>query len=60
MSERPPDLDKRVIRLPDGRRLIYYRFPEEAGREEAPPARPGPEEAPQGASRAPRLPGEER
>jgi hypothetical protein len=27
MSERPPRLDKREIRLPDGRRLIYYAFP---------------------------------
>jgi hypothetical protein len=54
-SERRPDLDKRVIRLPDGRRLVYYRFPDERRDEETPPARPG--EAP--ASPPPAPPGEE-
>ena len=29
MSEREPRLDKEVVRLPDGRRLIYYAFPEQ-------------------------------
>ena len=28
MSNRQGDLDKREIRLPDGRRLIYYSFPD--------------------------------
>ncbi|HEU4385418.1 MAG TPA: hypothetical protein VFR85_18170 [Anaeromyxobacteraceae bacterium] len=56
MSERRPDLDKRVIRLPDGRRLVFYRFPE-ARAEEAPQA-PRPERTP--ASGDPGPPGEER
>ena len=43
MSEPRPDLDKRVIRLPDGRRLWFYRFPDRAGPEVAPA---GPEPAP--------------
>lgn len=47
-SARPapePPLDKRTIRLPDGRELTYYRFPE------APPRPAGP---------APRPPAQER
>ena len=59
MTERRPDLDKRVIRLPDGRRLVFYRFPEEA-RPEGPPAGPGTEEAPPAADPSPLPPGEER
>jgi hypothetical protein len=41
MIDRDPDLDRQEIRLPDGRRLVYYRFPDrgEAGGE--PPATPG-------------------
>ena len=39
MSKRDGDLDKREIRLPDGRRLIYYSFPDPPGR---PPPPPGP------------------
>ncbi len=34
-----PDLDKEVVRLPDGRELTYYRFPQE-------PARPAPGSGP--------------
>jgi hypothetical protein len=29
MGESGPVLEKREIRLPDGRRLVYYRFPPE-------------------------------
>ncbi len=39
MSKRDGDLDKREIRLPDGRRLIYYSFPDPPRR---PPPPPGP------------------
>lgn len=57
MSEPRPDLDRRVIRLPDGRRLVYYRFPDEpAG--EASPERPG--DAPPAAAPPPTPTGEER
>jgi len=28
MSKRDGELDKREIRLPDGRRLIFYSFPD--------------------------------
>jgi len=35
MEEKEPALAKRVIRLPDGRRLVYYDFPEPARRETA-------------------------
>jgi len=31
MSKKESDLDKREIRLPDGRRLIYYSFPDPPG-----------------------------
>lgn len=34
-----PGFEKQVVRLPDGRRLIYYRFPSE-------PPRPGPAPSP--------------
>jgi len=44
MTERLPDLDKRAIRLPDGRRLIYYRFPEGAGPDDEAPVGPAPGE----------------
>jgi len=37
MSKRDGDLDKREIRLPDGRRLIYYSFPDPPRRPEPPP-----------------------
>jgi hypothetical protein len=41
MSKRDGDLDKREIRLPDGRRLIYYSFPDPPRRPEPPPPEPG-------------------
>jgi hypothetical protein len=31
MREREPAFQKRELRLPDGRRLIYYEFPDETG-----------------------------
>ena len=37
MNERDPDLEREEIRLPDGRRLVYYRFPDEED-----PVAPGP------------------
>ena len=37
MSKRDGELDKREIRLPDGRRLIFYSFPESPRRPEPPP-----------------------
>jgi hypothetical protein len=40
VSKTQTDLDKREIRLPDGRRLIYYSFPE---RPRQPEPQPGPE-----------------
>jgi len=40
MSKKESDLDKREIRLPDGRRLIYYSFTDPPRRPEPPP--PGP------------------
>ena len=39
MSKKQTNLDKREIRLPDGRRLIYYSFPDA-------PKRPGPSLSP--------------
>jgi len=60
MTERQADLDKRVIRLPDGRRLIYYRFPEPAEPEDQAPVGPAPEEPPPGGRPERRPPGEER
>ena len=36
MSKRDGELDKREIRLPDGRRLIFYSFPESPRRPEPP------------------------
>jgi hypothetical protein len=42
----PERFVKEAIRLPDGRRLVYYSFPEPPPRAEAPPPAP------------PRLPGE--
>jgi hypothetical protein len=38
MSKRDGDIDKREIRLPDGRRLIFYSFPDSPRRPEPPPA----------------------
>jgi len=40
MSGGQRDLDKREIRLPDGRRLIYYSFPDPPRRPESPGAIP--------------------
>jgi len=37
MSKRDGELDKREIRLPDGRRLIFYSFPDPPRRPEPPP-----------------------
>lgn len=37
MSKRQGDLDKREIKLPDGRRLIYYSFPDAPGQPEPTP-----------------------
>jgi len=59
MSDRQPDLDRRVIRLPDGRRLVYYRFPEPAETGDQAPAGPAPEEPPPGSPRERRPRGEE-
>jgi hypothetical protein len=42
VSEKRGDLDRREIRLPDGRRLIYYSFPG-APSEPEPPLPRGPE-----------------
>jgi hypothetical protein len=44
MTDRPPALVKREVQLPDGRRLIFYSFPERAeARDDAPtPAAPRP------------------
>lgn len=36
-----PPPDKEVVRLPDGRELTYYRFPEPAPDAPARPATPG-------------------
>jgi hypothetical protein len=41
MSEKQGDIDKREIRLPDGRRLIFYSFPDPPRRPEPPPPGPG-------------------
>jgi hypothetical protein len=38
-TDRDEDLQREEIRLPDGRRLVYYRFPETPDEEPA----PGPE-----------------
>jgi hypothetical protein len=59
MTDRQPDLDKRVIRLPDGRRLIYYRFPEPAEPEDEAPVGTAPEEPPPGGQPEWRPRGEE-
>jgi len=49
MTDRDPDLDRKETRLPDGRRLVYYRFPEEADADRVPPASgPGGEPGPGG------------
>jgi hypothetical protein len=37
MTDRDPDLDRQEIRLPDGRRLVYYRFPDEGDAGGEPP-----------------------
>ena len=54
MKDRAPQLDRQVIRLPDGRQLIYYPFPGT----DAPPAE-APAPAP-GAATPPPPPREER
>jgi hypothetical protein len=46
---REPVLEKRVIRLPDGRRLVFYDFPEPARRDA--PARPAAPKRPAGEDR---------
>ncbi|HSN90675.1 MAG TPA: hypothetical protein VLS93_05565 [Anaeromyxobacteraceae bacterium] len=38
MADRDPDLEREEIRLPDGRRLVYYRFPEKPDADRAPDA----------------------
>lgn len=44
MADRAAELERREVRLPDGRRLVYYPFPEataprgEAPAPDAPPA----------------------
>jgi hypothetical protein len=56
MRDRAPQLDRQVIRLPDGRQLIYYPFPgTDAPPAGAPPAAPAP-----GAAAPPSPPREER
>jgi hypothetical protein len=40
MGEKVPVLEKREIRLPDGRRLVFYEFPEPARREAPAPPKP--------------------
>jgi hypothetical protein len=49
MTDREPELDKRIVQLPDGRRLIYYRFPDEPALGEGVPAQSetGAEDRPQ-------------
>ena len=37
-TDRDPDLVREEIRLPDGRHLVYYRFPEDEERTDDPPA----------------------
>lgn len=39
MSEPEPVMEKRTIRMPDGRSLVFYDFPEPARRPDAGPAR---------------------
>jgi len=36
MEEKEQVLEKRVIRLPDGRRLVFYEFPEREPRDPPP------------------------
>ncbi len=43
MADGPPALSRREVKLPDGRRLIFYDFPEPAApRVEAPAPAPPP------------------
>jgi hypothetical protein len=42
MPEREGALEKEPVRLPDGRRLIFYRFPRPAERPDPPPPDPAP------------------
>lgn len=44
MTASEPTLVKRVVRLPDGRRLVFYDFPDRAPGD--PPARRDPPERP--------------
>jgi len=39
-QDKEPVLEKRAVRLPDGRRLVFYEFPERPRRD--PAARPEP------------------
>ena len=41
MTDRAPQLDPKVVQLPDGRQLIYYPFPGEAPPADAPAPEPG-------------------
>ncbi len=50
MEEREPVMVKRVVRLPDGRRLVFYEFPDA----------PAPPKVAEGPERARRSEGEER
>jgi hypothetical protein len=42
MSKRQSDLDRREIRLPDGRRLFYYSFPDAPREPKLPQPAPAP------------------
>jgi hypothetical protein len=58
MTDRAPQLDRQVTRLPDGRQLIYYPFP---GADAPPAEAPAPAAAPApGAATPPPPPREER
>jgi len=47
MTERAPQIERREIRLPDGRRLVYYPFPgTRAPASDAPSPGPPPAPAP--------------
>ena len=44
MPEREGGLEREAVRLPDGRRLIFYRFPQSAARPAPAPPDPAPRE----------------
>ncbi len=47
MSERDPAMEKRTIRMPDGRSLVFYDFPEPARQRDAgAPPDPAPRDPP--------------